>query len=37
DEPIKTLGEFMVKIKIGYQVTAEVKVQVAPLAEEEKE
>jgi large subunit ribosomal protein L9 len=34
DEPIKTLGEFMVKIKIGYQVTAEVKVQVAPLAEE---
>ena len=37
DEPIKTLGEFMVKIKIGYQVAAEVKVQVAPLAEEEKE
>ncbi|MEN8134774.1 MAG: 50S ribosomal protein L9 [Thermodesulfobacteriota bacterium] len=37
DEPIKTLGEFMVKIKIGYQVTAEVKVQVAPLAEEETE
>ena len=37
DEPIKTLGEFMVKIKTGYQVTAEVKVQVAPLAEEEKE
>ncbi len=36
DEPIKTLGEFMVKVKIGYQVAAEVKVQVAPLTEEEK-
>jgi large subunit ribosomal protein L9 len=36
DEPIKTLGEFMVKIKTGYQVTAEIKVRVAPLAEEEK-
>ena len=34
DEPIKTLGEFMVKIKAGFQVTAEVKVQVIPLAEE---
>lgn len=37
EEPIKTLGEFMVKIKIGYQVATEVKVQVAPLAEEETE
>lgn len=36
DEPIKTLGEFTVKIKTGYQVTAEVKIQVTPLAEEEK-
>jgi len=34
DEPIKTLGEFMVKIKAGYQVDAEVKIQVIPLAEE---
>jgi large subunit ribosomal protein L9 len=37
DEPIKTLGEYMVKIKIGFQVAAEIKVQVSPLAEEEKE
>jgi large subunit ribosomal protein L9 len=37
DEPIKTLGEFMVKIKIGFQVATEIKVQVSPLAEEEKE
>ena len=37
DEPIKTLGEFMVKVKAGFQVTAEVKVQVTPLAEEEDE
>jgi len=36
DEPIKTLGEYMVKIKIAYQVIAEVKVQVAAPAEEEK-
>ena len=36
DEPIKTLGEFMIKIKAGFQVTAEVKVQVTPLAEEEE-
>lgn len=36
-DAIKTLGEFMVKIKIGYQVTTEVKVQVVPLVEEEKE
>ncbi len=36
DEPIKTLGEFMIKIKTGFQVSAEVKVQVTPLAEEEE-
>ncbi len=36
DEPIKSLGEYMVKIKIAYQVTAEVKVQVVPLTAEEK-
>jgi large subunit ribosomal protein L9 len=36
DEPIKTLGEFMIKIKTGFQVAAEVKVQVTPLAEEEE-
>ena len=36
DEPIKTLGEFMIKVKAGFQVTAEVKVQVTPLAEEEE-
>ena len=36
DEPIKTLGEFMIKIKTGFKVSAEVKVQVTPLAEEEE-
>jgi len=36
DEPIKTLGDFMVKVKAGFQVTAEIKVQVTPLAEEEE-
>ena len=35
DEPIKTIGEFMVSVKAGFQVIAEVKVQVTPLAEEE--
>lgn len=34
DEPIKTIGETMVPVKIGYQVTAEVKVEVVPLASE---
>lgn len=34
DEPIKTLGENMVPVKVGYQVTAEVKVEVVPLAAE---
>lgn len=33
-EPIKTLGEYVVTIKIGYQVNAEVKVQVIPLSGE---
>lgn len=34
DEPIKTLGETMVPVKVGYQVTAEVKVEVVPLSGE---
>lgn len=34
DEPIKTIGEKTVTIKIGYQTTAEVKVQITPLATE---
>ncbi len=29
-EPIKTAGEFTITIKIAYQVTAEIKVQVVP-------
>lgn len=36
DDPIKSLGEYTVKIKVGYQVAAEVKVQVTPLTEEDK-
>ncbi len=28
DEPIKTIGEFMVSVKVGYQVNSEVKVEV---------
>ena len=35
-EPIKTLGEYMVKIKTGYNVNAEVKIQVVPLVETEE-
>ena len=34
DEPIKTLGEKIVPIKIGYQQVAEIKVEVVPLATE---
>ena len=34
DEPIKTLGEKIVPIKIGYQQVAEIKVEVVPLAAE---
>ena len=33
-EPIKALGDYMVNIKVGYQVNAEVKVQVIPLGGE---
>lgn len=33
-EPIKTLGEYLINVKIGYQVSAEVKVQVIPLSGE---
>jgi len=32
-EPIKTLGETIVPVKIGYQANAEIKVQVVPPAE----
>ncbi|MBU0728864.1 MAG: 50S ribosomal protein L9 [Proteobacteria bacterium] len=32
DEPIKTIGETIVTIKVGYQVNAEVKVEIVPLA-----
>lgn len=34
DEPIKTLGETMVPIKVGFQMNAEIKVEVVPIAEE---
>jgi large subunit ribosomal protein L9 len=33
-EPIKTLGETVVSVKTGYQTTANITVQVVPLAEE---
>lgn len=33
-EPIKTLGEYQITVKVGYQVNAEVKVQVLPLGGE---
>lgn len=33
-EPIKTLGEVVVPIKVGYQMTAEIRVQVVPLETE---
>ncbi len=33
-DPIKALGEYMIPVKVGYQVNAEVKVQVIPLGEE---
>jgi len=32
DEPIKTLGITMVPVKVGYQVSAEIKVEIVPLA-----
>ena len=34
EEPIKTLGEKLIQIKVGYQVNAEVKVDIVPLASE---
>lgn len=34
DEPIKTLGKTVVPIKVGYQVTAEVTVDITPLEAE---
>ena len=34
DEPIKTLGEKLIPIKVGYQQVAEIKVEVTPLAGE---
>jgi large subunit ribosomal protein L9 len=34
DAPIRTIGETMVPVKIAYQTTAEVKVEVVPLAKE---
>ena len=34
DEPIKTLGKTAVLIKVGYQVTAEVTVEIVPLSDE---
>lgn len=36
DEPIKSLGESMVPIKVGFQTDAEVKVQVVPMVESEE-
>lgn len=35
DEPIKSLGEYMVTCKTGYQMVSEVKVQIVPLVIEE--
>jgi len=34
DEPIKTLGITTVPVKIGYQISAEIKVEIVPLAAE---
>jgi len=33
-EPIKTLGEFTVPIKVGYQMTSDITIQVVPLEAE---
>jgi len=33
-EPIKTLGEFLIPVKVGYQMTTEIKVTVVPLETE---
>lgn len=37
DEPIKTLGESMVNCKVGYQMTAGIKVEIVPLNAEEED
>jgi large subunit ribosomal protein L9 len=37
DEPIKTIGETMVNCKVGYQMTAGIKVEIVPLNAEEEE
>ena len=37
DEPIKTLGETMVNCKVGYQMTAGIKVEIVPLNVEEED
>jgi len=34
-EPIKTLGEFSVPVKVGYQMTSEITVTIVPLETEE--
>lgn len=34
DEPIKTLGEKIIPIKVGYQLHADIKVEVVPLTSE---
>lgn len=34
DEPIKTIGVTMVPVKVGYQVAAEIKVEISALASE---
>jgi large subunit ribosomal protein L9 len=36
-EPIKTLGETVVSVKTGYQMTADLTVKVVPLREQEEE
>lgn len=33
DEPIKTIGAFNVPVKIGYQMTTDIKLEIVPLAE----
>ena len=35
DEPIKTLGEKILSVKVGYQATAELKIEIRPLSTEE--
>ena len=33
-EPIKTIGEVIVQVKVGYQMTSEITVQIVPLEAE---